>query len=213
VAGRNTSYERIMDAAIRLFAERGASEVNVSDLAAAAGVARGTVYAHLSSPQSLFESVASDLAGEMHQRVSASSSADSAPTLRLAEGIRFFIRRAHEEPQWGRFIVRFAFSEKSLQGMWSGPPVRDLMAGIEAGLYSLRPEQLPSSVALLAGSVLGAMFLVLEGHKSWREAGSDTAELVLRAFGVAPDEARAYATAELPPLLPSAVAPIPRKET
>lgn len=204
MAGRNSSYERIMDAALRLFAERGASEVNVSELAAAAGVARGTVYAHLSSTQSLFENVASELAGEMHERVSASSSAGSAPTLRLAEGIRFFIRRAHEEPQWGRFIVRFAFSEKSLQGMWSGPPVRDLIAGIEAGLYSLRPEQLPSSVAMMAGTVLGAMFLVLEGHKSWREAGSDAAELVLRAFGVASDDARSIATAELPQLLLSA---------
>ncbi|WP_233809279.1 TetR/AcrR family transcriptional regulator [Paraburkholderia sp. HP33-1] len=199
-----------MDAALRLFAERGASEVSVSDLATAAGVARGTVYAHLSSPQSLFESVASALAAEMHERVSASYGADSAPTLRLAEGIRFFVRRAHEEPQWGRFIVRFAFSQESLQGMWSGPPVRDLVAGIEAGLYSLRREQLPSSVGMLAGSVLGAMFVVLEGHKSWREAGSDTAELVLRAFGVAPDEARELATAELPQLLPPISA---RKET
>jgi AcrR family transcriptional regulator len=203
MAGRNSSYNRIMDAALRLFAERGASEVNVSDLAAAAGVARSTVYAHLSSPQSLFENVASELAGEMHERVSASSRPDSSPTLRLAEGIRFFIRRAHEEPQWGRFIVRFAFTEKSLQGMWSGPPVRDLMAGIEAGLYSLRPEQLPSSVAMMGGSVLGAMFLVLEGHKSWREAGSDAAELLLRAFGVPSDQARSIATAELPQLLSS----------
>ncbi|TFE36512.1 TetR/AcrR family transcriptional regulator [Paraburkholderia dipogonis] len=203
MASRTSSYQRIMGAALRLFAERGTSEVTVSDLAAAAGVARGTVYAHLSSTQSLFENVASELAGEMHERVSASSRADSPPTLRLAEGIRFFIRRAHEEPQWGRFIVRFAFTEKSLQGLWSGPPVRDLIAGIEAGLYSLRPEQLPSSVAMMAGSVLGAMLLVLEGHKSWREASSDTAELVLRAFGVASDEARSIATAELPQLLSS----------
>lgn len=210
MASRHSSHVRIMDAAMRLFAERGASEVSVSDLALAAGVARGTVYAHLSSPQSLFESVASELAIEMHERISASSRADSSPTLRLADGIRFYIRRAHEEPQWGRFIVRFAFSEKSLQGMWGGPPVRDLLAGIEAGLYSLRPAQLPSSVSMMAGAVLGAMFLVLEGHKSWREAGSDTAELVLRAFGVAPDEALALATGELPQLLPF----IPtRKET
>jgi AcrR family transcriptional regulator len=198
---RNSSYEKIMDAALRLFAERGASDITVSELASAAGVARGTVYAHLASTESLFESIASELANEMHERVSLSAKADSPPSLRLAQGIRFFIRRTHEEPQWGRFIVRFAFSVTSLRGMWSGPPARDLIEGIEAGLFSLRPEQLPSSTAMIGSSVLGAMYLVLEGHKSWREAGSDTAELLLRALGVEAIEARTLATAELPPLL------------
>jgi hypothetical protein len=41
---------------------------------------------------------------------------------------------------------------------------------------------------------------VLEGHKTWRAAGSDAAVFVLRALGVAADEARAIAQVELPPL-------------
>jgi hypothetical protein len=44
------------------------------------------------------------------------------------------------------------------------------------------------------------MWLVLEGRKSWREAGSDAAELMLRSIGVTAEEARALATIELPPL-------------
>lgn len=203
MVARNSSYEKITDAAIRLFIERGAVQLGVSDLATEAGVARGTVYAYLSATEPLFESVASKLTSEMHERASASANTEAPPAQRLAEGIRFFIRRAHEEPQWGRFILRFAFSEKSLQGMWAGPPMRDLLAGIEVGQYSIGPEQVPAAIAMMAGSVLGAMFLVLEGHKSWREAGSDTAELVLRAFGVPPDDARAIASAELPEFVPN----------
>jgi AcrR family transcriptional regulator len=203
VAGRISSNDRIMEAALRLFAERGVREVNVSDLAVAAGVARGTVYAHISSQQSLFDRVTSELVAEITARAAAHARLNSAPTLRLARAIRFFIWRAHEEPHWGRFIVRFASSESAMQTMCAEQPMRHLVDGIEAGLYDLRPEQLPSSVAMVSGSVLGAMSLVLEGGKCWREAGSDTIELVLRALGVASDEARWIAMTELPQLFPA----------
>ena len=40
--------------------------------------------------------------------------------------------------------------------------------------------------------------MVLEGHQAWREAGTDTAALVLRALGLDPEEARTIATEALP---------------
>jgi hypothetical protein len=51
---------------------------------------------------------------------------------------------------------------------------------------------------MTAGSAIASMTLVLEGHKTWRDAGSEVAELILLALGLAPDEARAIASAELP---------------
>jgi hypothetical protein len=53
-------------------------------------------------------------------------------------------------------------------------------------------------VALLAGSTLAAMLPVLDGHATWREVGSDTAELLLRALGIEAGEAKGLARAELP---------------
>lgn len=200
----NTAQQRIHRAALQLFAERGVTQVNVSDLAQAAGVARGTVYNNLSQPEALFENVAAELAEEMDQRVTRSFAETPDPAARLANGIRFYIRRAHEEPHWGRFLCRFAFSNASLQKLWTGPPVADVLNGLQQGRYRFRPEQLHSVVVLIAGSVLGAIFLVLEGHKTWRDAGSDAAELALIGMGLAPDDARTLATAELPPLPDSA---------
>jgi len=197
---RNAVVSRIHRAAVQLFVEKGHPEVTISELAQAAGIARGTVYNHLPSPGSLFQTIAAQLAEEMHSRVAASFEHIPDPVQRLANGIRYFIRRAHEEPDWGRFISRFAVSEEALQGMWSGPAMRDVLDGLSRHQYDFRAEQLPSAVALIAGAVLGSMFLVLEGHRSWREAGSDTAELVLRGLGVPAADARRYATAELPPL-------------
>lgn len=191
---------RIHRAALQLFAEKGATQITVSELAQAAGIARGTVYNNVPSPETLFARVASELAAEMTARVVASFTQSDEPPQRLANGIRFFIRRAHEEPHWGRFISRFAFNNDSLQSFWVGPPMRDVLEGLAQRRYDFRPEQLPSAMAMIAGSVLSSMFLVLEGHRTWRDAGSDTAELVLRGLGVDADDARRLSTADLPPL-------------
>ncbi|MGF6506150.1 TetR/AcrR family transcriptional regulator [Paraburkholderia sp. 32] len=194
---------RIHRAAFELFAEKGETQVTISELAQAAGIARGTVYNHVPSPQALFETVATRMAEEMHVRVVASFADVPDPVQRLANGIRYFIRRAHEEPQWGRFLSRFAFSRGALQTqtMWTGPTIRDVLDdGLEQHRYDFRPDQLHSAIALVAGAVFASIVLVLDGHRTWRDAGSDTAELVLRGLGVEVAAARRYAAAELPPL-------------
>jgi len=76
----------------------------------------------------------------------------------------------------------------------------DLQRGVELGRFQLRADQLTTAVTVMSGSVLAAISLVLEGHRTWRDAGSDTAELFLRALGVPAEAARAMATSELPPL-------------
>jgi hypothetical protein len=84
--------------------------------------------------------------------------------------------------------------------MFSSQATTDLLSGLSSGRYRFQQEQLLSVMTLISSSVLGSIFLVLEGHRTWRESGSDTAELVLRALGVPSEEARALATKELPAL-------------
>lgn len=191
---------RIHEAAIGLFAEKGSSDITVSELAQAAGIARGTVYNNLESTETLFEEIATRLADEMLDRIVASFADIEDPAERLGRGMRLFVRRAHEEPNWGRFFNRFALTTASLQAVWTGAPMADVLTGMTSGRYALSAEQLPGVMALIAGAVLTAMLLVLEGHRTWRQAGTDAAELVLRALGLSCEEAREIANAELPPL-------------
>ncbi len=194
------AQSRIYDAAVRIFAEHGTTHANVTELAHAAGLARGTIYNNVDNLDSLFEEVATALANEMHARVIASFTTIKDPARRLACGIRFFVRRAHEEPHWGRFIVRFAFSTATMRGMLAGPPMRDLRDGLARGRYSFRPEQMESVVGFIGSTTIAAMWLVLDGEKTWRDAGADAAELTLRSLGVPAQEAIALATTDLPPL-------------
>ncbi len=196
----SAGQKRIHQAALRLFAEKGSSEVSVSELAAAAGVARGTIYNNLESPDHLFQHVAAQLAEEMNERVAASYTNVDDPVLRQVIGIRLYVRRAHEEPHWGRFLVHFSMTNEAMQKIWIGPPMLDLSAGLAQKRYNFEPDQVPSAISMLAGTTLSAVMLVLQGLRTWRDAGSDAAEFALRAFGVSQQEARALATTELPPL-------------
>lgn len=134
-----SAQDRIQQAALRLFGELDRPQVTVSELAEAAGVARGTIYNNVASLDSLFEDVATRLVTEMDTRVTAASAATSDPAQRIADGMRFFVRQAHEDPQWGRFLVQFGATTPTLRGLLEGAPRRDLLTGMERGNSSSAP--------------------------------------------------------------------------
>lgn len=192
--------QRISDAAIRLFVEKGTTQLTMSELAQAANVARGTLYRNIGSVADLFDRVVAEFSADLHERVSATFVGIDDPAARLATGLRLWVRYAHENPTIGRFAVRFSLSEESLRAVMTGPPMRDISAGVAAGRYDIGRLSVDSIASLALGATVSAMWMVLEGHQTWREAGSSTAELVLRAMGIEPAEAREIAMAELPRL-------------
>jgi hypothetical protein len=71
---------------------------------------------------------------------------------------------------------------------------------VATGRYDLGSLSVDSIASVALGATVSAMWMVLEGHQTWREAGSSTAELVLRAMGIEPTEAREISMTELPRL-------------
>jgi AcrR family transcriptional regulator len=187
---------------VRLFAARGSTNVTMSELAEEAGVARGTLYRNVQSIEHLFEQARAQLAFDLHDTNARAMDAhrDFDPPLRLATAIRMTVRRAHDDPAMGRFLVQFGLTDESLREALVGPPMRDIEEGIRTGRYTVAPEMAISLMSLVIGTVVSAMWMVLEGHQTWREAGTGAGELVLRALGVAPEEAARLASAPLPDL-------------
>jgi AcrR family transcriptional regulator len=192
--------QRISDAAVRLFVEKGTTQLTISELAQAANVARGTLYRNIGSVGDLFDRIVAEFSADMHTRVSASFAGIDDPAARLAIGVRLWVRYAHENPTIGRFAVRFGLSEESLRSVMTGPPMDDISAGVAAGRYHIGVLSVDSIASLVLGATVSAMWMVLEGHQTWREAGSSTAELLLRALGIEAAEAREISVAELPRL-------------
>ncbi|MEU9330848.1 hypothetical protein AB0D91_45160 [Streptomyces canus] len=82
--------------------------------------------------------------------------------------------------------------------MLSGAPMKDLAEGIASGRYDVSESKALSVAGPISGTTVSAMGMVLDGHQGWREADSTAAELILRALGIAPDEAQHLAAMDLP---------------
>jgi AcrR family transcriptional regulator len=61
--------ERIIDAAAQLFAERHYHEVRMDDIAAKAGVAKGTIYLHFKDKDDLYQALALDSLKKLSKRI------------------------------------------------------------------------------------------------------------------------------------------------
>ncbi len=195
----NNVPARIHYAAMRIFAETGGRTLAISDLAREAGLSRGTIYNNVSDPNALFEAVCDMLADEMLASIRASLTGLDDPAERLARIVLFCVRRVHEDPHWGRFIARFAMAEPRLGAFWGLAPTEELHRGLASGRFAFRREQVGSVAGAAGGATFGAMTLVQNGHRSWRQAGSDTAEFILRGLGINQGEARRLAAAEIEP--------------
>src|SRR5262245_27174104 len=163
MATPSSAVLKIHDAAVRLFTERGARDVSVSDLAQAAGVARGTIYNNIDDPAALFDQVAANLLHEMHLRVSGSMQEVFDPASRIAIGIRLFVRHTHEDPSWARFLVQFGSSDDVMRRMLDEPPTVDLTRGMQEGRFNVSAALLPAALSLVGGTTLAAMQGVLSG--------------------------------------------------
>lgn len=197
-----STEQRINRAAVRLFVEKGTMQLTISELATEANVARGTLYRNIGSMDGLFDRVVADLGADMHRRVAASFDGIDDPAARLATGVRMWIRYGHENPTIGRFAVKFGLTAETLRGIMVGPAMHDITTGITTGRYKISQADAESVASLIIGATISAMWMVLEGHQTWREAGSFTAELLLRAMGIDPDQAHDISRIELPRLSP-----------
>ncbi|MBL6426088.1 MAG: TetR/AcrR family transcriptional regulator [Maritimibacter sp.] len=196
----NTATLRIHQAAMRIFAVEGGTTVAVSDLAREAGLSRGTIYNNLDDPQSLFTSVCETVAAEFRDSIKVATDHMDDPAEKVSASIRLCVRRVHDDPHWGRFIARYAMMEPSLGSFWAEMPAEELRRGLISGRFTFHRDQVASITATAGGATFGAMSLVLDGRRTWRQAGSDTAEVILRGVGIDRAEARDITQTELDPL-------------
>lgn len=200
---RQSSEQKIQKAALTLFSTQGRTDITVCELAEVAGVSRGTIYNHHLRQDVLFEDISAHLGKEMHLRIQKTLKLETNPAIRLTQAIRMYIRRAAEEPEWGAFICKFIFNHQNFIGIWESldSPTPDIVDGLRHQLYQFRMDQLLSASSLVVGQTLMSIHLVLSQRVTWQVAGQDTAEFILRAFGLSHDEARYIATLELRTLL------------
>lgn len=191
--------EAIRRAALRLASEPQRGRVTVQDLAEAAGVPRGTIFNNVASTETLLEAVAGDMIAASSARARLVCANVRDPAARLTIGMRLHIKYWSEEPELGRFILRYALSPCSMQALHPRDTFSSLSEGIQTGRFLVRQEQILATAASLVALGTGTTRLVLEGGDTWQNAGSDAAEFALVSLGLLRSEARSIARRPLPP--------------
>lgn len=152
--------DRILDAAIRVFAEKGYAGARVADVARAAGVADGTIYLYFDSKDALLIAIFEEKMERIITVAEAELTTMDDPVERLGYFIRHHIEAVDANPDLAEvMLVELRFSDKFLKEyepalLWR---YMTLLSGIiSSGQKSghFRPD-IPAGVA--AGAIFGAL--------------------------------------------------------
>jgi AcrR family transcriptional regulator len=182
---------RIVEAALRVFAERGPDAPVVDDFVKAAGVARGTFYHHFKGVEELLQATSAWTTRDVLQSIEATIAGLNGPALRFGVGLRLFFVRAQRDPVWSRFVAR-VWKVGGLE-----LPVRDLDEGIRLGHFRVPGREVAQD--LLFGGIREAMHRIGEG-RSGPSFGEQMTEICLQALLADPRRIAAVLAHQLPAL-------------
>ena len=165
---------RILEAALRVFADMGPDAPKIDDFVAAAGISRGTFYNHFQGVEELLTATSKWTTRELIETIESALEDVEGPALRFGVGLRLFFSKAQADPVWCRFVARVW----QLGGVEL--PARDLELALRLGLF-----RAPSGAAardLLFGGVREALLRM--GAKEVAPAyGAQMTQLCLQALG------------------------------
>jgi TetR/AcrR family fatty acid metabolism transcriptional regulator len=192
---RDFRREQIMETARRLFGERGTIEVPMEEIAAAAGVARSTVYVYFANRDDLLRASLESLYERMKDTV-AGIAEDATATERLRELVLGLLERIDESPAFFRLAMAtqstsVASGSAAVGGalMLIGLDMIRLLSDIVgAGIASgeLRADLHPDRAVNLIGQQIFGALSVRAGEPDpvpAPVAADDICEFVLRGIG------------------------------
>lgn len=189
--------QQLLDAALRIYARKGAGELALNELAEEAGVSNGTVYNYFRTREEVLEAVGLELAVQLSRQVAEVSIGISNGAERLVIGVRTFLLRAQQDPEWASALISVVRYAQGMRAAFAHYVRADLQAGFEQGDFRYQDEEI--ALVLVIAATTGAMATVVEGRVAAHH-DSIVAEMILLALGVPARKAQRIASLPMPPL-------------
>ena len=174
---RARTRAHIIGTALAVFAEKGTDAPVIDDFIRAAGVARGTFYNHFTSTQELLDAATKTLEDNVMRSTLAAMTQIEDPVLRLATGIRLWLRWAQSDAIGCGFVVRSRFRGSLVEEQVAA----DLRGGLRAGQFRFPRVEIARD--LLVGTILEAMHRMMTS-KVPDTFADEVAGLILQGIGV-----------------------------
>ncbi len=191
---REKTRLRLIESALKVFAEKGPDAPLIDDFIAAAGVARGTFYNYFRTTAELLSAVAAESSDEVLGVIDPVVRRIEDPAVRVVTGVRLYMEMAVRYPLWGAFITRVGTKRGSRGRLLDVYLTRDLQLGIDAGRFAATEVVVARDVAL--GAIVYGIETLLSGHAPVEYLENSLFSLLL-AFGLESLEARSIAFAPL----------------
>lgn len=152
---RRATRERLLQAAFRLFAERGVDAVPINEITEAADVGFGSFYNHFPSKEAIHDALTQQLFEEFGDALDCQTASVEDPAEVIAVSIRHAVLRAQREPLWGQLLIRETCGGRGITRGLGPRLMRDLMRGVDAGRFTV-PDLLLGFV-MVGSAILGAI--------------------------------------------------------
>ncbi|HBP4632901.1 TPA: TetR/AcrR family transcriptional regulator [Pseudomonas aeruginosa] len=192
---RERTRRGLIDAAVRLFAQKDVGEIVLLDVATEAEVASGTIYNYFRSRDEVVEAVGIALADEFSEAITRQSQGIQSGARRLSIGVRMFIRRAISNPAWAAAVIRVAHFDQAMRSKIANTALNDLRAGAEEGIFAYADEGI--ALDMVVSCTVGAMRCAVEA-RSVDDHDIKVTEMLLKALGATPARACKLAAEALP---------------
>ena len=189
----------LVDAARRILAERGTTDVSIQEITDEADVGFGSFYNHFETKAELFEAAVAEALEEYGAALDrACEGLDDAAEI-YAVGVRMSARLGTMRPGVARVLLQAGMSYLSSDQGLAPRALRDIRRGIEQGRFKVDNPYV--ALASTAGCVLAFLRVNLDRPDSFDESDADAlCEMLLRMLGMTPASARAVAHRKLPPV-------------
>src|SRR5512132_1734157 len=102
---RERTRRQLIAAAIAMFSEHGVAQTTLQQIAAAAGVTKGTVYNHFGTKTEIVQAVALSIAQTIRERSAPARAVLETGAEQMAAGCRRYLGLAQSSPAWALLIL------------------------------------------------------------------------------------------------------------
>ncbi|WP_067544908.1 TetR/AcrR family transcriptional regulator [Nocardia crassostreae] len=143
--------QEILAAAVRVFARKGFAASRIDDVAAEAGIAKGSVYLYFDSRDALLDAAFDQYSGDSREMVRRILEGDAPPLERFAELVRGILELISSQPDHARILLDL-WATDYMKAVY-----REHRQAIALLLKEIRPELGEAHATVIVGVIEGVL--------------------------------------------------------